>query len=57
MKEKKFGAVILDSVETCAAPGATLYYVFKEKLFNDNDVFIPVTGTKTRPDLLYLPKE
>jgi len=57
MKEKKFSAVILDSVETCAAPGVKTYYTFERNLFNDEDVFIPVTGTKTRPDLLYVPKD
>ncbi|MBI5056261.1 MAG: glycosyltransferase family 39 protein [Nitrospirae bacterium] len=55
MRERKFGAVILDSVETCGLPGFRKYYTLSEKIFKDEEVFFPVTGTRTRPDLIYTP--
>jgi 4-amino-4-deoxy-L-arabinose transferase-like glycosyltransferase len=56
LRENKFDAIFLDSVETCGVPGINEYYTLKETLFKDNNDFIPVIGTKTRPDLIYVPK-
>jgi len=58
LEEKKFSAVIIDSVETCnLQPRIIKNYTLKEKIFNDETVFIPIIGTKTRPDLIYVPTD
>ena len=56
MREKKFGAVIVDSFEPWYPFDMRNYYVKKEKIFNDENVFYPVTGMPTRPEFIYVPK-
>ncbi|RJO60636.1 hypothetical protein C4544_04820 [candidate division WS5 bacterium] len=57
MREKKFGAVIIDSFEPWYPFDMRDHYVEKEKIFDDENVFYPVTGMRTRPEFIYAPKE
>jgi 4-amino-4-deoxy-L-arabinose transferase-like glycosyltransferase len=52
IKEKRFSAIIVDSrwslAESC--------YVRHGVIFDNPDVFWPVTGRRTRPEVIYVPK-
>ena len=54
IKSRKFKAIFLD------APRITQnfdkYYRLEKKLFDKNDVFWPVTGMKTRPEFIFVPR-
>jgi 4-amino-4-deoxy-L-arabinose transferase-like glycosyltransferase len=56
MREKKFGAIIIDSFEPWYPPDMEKYYVKKERIFEDESVFFPVTSMRTRPEFIYVPK-
>jgi hypothetical protein len=57
MREQKFSAIIIDSFEPWYPPDMEKYYKKKERVFNDEKVFFPITGMKTRPEFIYVPKE
>ncbi|RJQ22402.1 MAG: hypothetical protein C4560_02435 [Nitrospiraceae bacterium] len=57
IREKKFAAVIINSFEPWYPPDLEKYYIKKEKIFDDETVFIPVTGLSTRPEFIYVPKD
>jgi hypothetical protein len=57
MREREFAAIIIDSFEPWYPPDMEEYYVKKERIFNDETVFFPVTGPKTRPEFIYVPKD
>lgn len=56
MREKKFSAIIIDSFEPWYPPDMEKYYIKKERIFDDETIFFPVTGMKTRPEFIYVPK-
>lgn len=56
MREQKFSAIIIDSFEPWYPPDMEKYYKKKERIFNDKKVFFPVTGMRTRPEFIYVPK-
>ncbi|MBI5056265.1 MAG: glycosyltransferase family 39 protein [Nitrospirae bacterium] len=55
VREKKFSAIIIDSFEPWYPYDMDKYYVKRERIFDDEKVFIPVTGTETRPEYIYVP--
>jgi hypothetical protein len=64
IREKRFAAIILDSPDE----GFPLtreekdyleinkHYKFQKKVFKDDSVFWPVSGMKTRPENIYIPR-
>lgn len=64
IREQRFGAVILDSLPALDRTGlyqAILplldqYYRQGPLLIEDDDAFWPLTGTRSRPDVIYYPK-
>lgn len=56
MREKKFSAIIIDSFEPWYPPDMEKYYIKKEKIFDGETEFLPITGMKTRPEFIYVPK-
>lgn len=57
IRQKMFDAIIIDSFEPWYPPEMEKYYEKKERIFNDEDVFFPITGMKTRPEFIYVPKK
>jgi len=57
MRGKRFSAIIIDSVEPWYPPDMEKYYVRQEKIFEDETVFLPVTGMQTRPEYIYIPQK
>ena len=54
--QKKFRAIILDD-DWYFLDDVKTYYTQQENVFEDGTVFWPVTGYKTRPEYIYIPKE
>lgn len=61
LTERRFGALILnepqDWFERAWLPETTTFYSPTGQLFDDPTVFWPVTGMRTRPQVIYLPAE
>jgi hypothetical protein len=55
LQEKRFSALILDKMWYCYEP-LELYYTI-EMNYNSPTAFLPVTGGKTRPTFICLPKQ
>jgi hypothetical protein len=53
VRGKKFAAIILDSDWL---PEVEVFYLPERRVFSDNSVFWPVTGMRTRPELIFVPK-
>lgn len=56
LKEKRFGAIILDSDSWDFDEEAKESYTKQHLTYEDEDTFFPVTGLKIRPRYIYLPK-
>jgi Dolichyl-phosphate-mannose-protein mannosyltransferase len=54
---KQFDTIILDSSFILFRPEIEHYYRFKEYVFEDLDVFWPVIGMQTRPEMICVPAE
>lgn len=57
VKERKFGAIVIDSFEPWIPPDMEKYYTEREKIFKDEDIFLPVTGMETRPEYIYIARK
>jgi hypothetical protein len=57
METRRFSAVIIDSTEPWYPPDMKKYYMKKQKIFDDENVFFPVAGMKTRPEYIFVPRE
>jgi len=53
IREKKFAAIILDSHRF--GFDIEKYYKIKEPVFTNKEVFWPVTGSRRRPEFIYVP--
>jgi hypothetical protein len=53
--EKRFGAIIIDS-EWWFSDAIDKYYEKQRRVFDNERIFWPVTGYKTRPEFIYVPK-
>lgn len=53
--EKKFGAIVLDG-GWWFSDDIEQYYEKQRRVFDNDAVFWPVTGYKTRPEYIYIPK-
>ncbi len=59
IQNEKFSAIILDSRDSKVAwypPEIMKHYVKQRRIFDDETVFLPVAGMKTRPEFIYVPK-
>jgi hypothetical protein len=57
IREHRFGAIVLDEPETYFfIREVETSYVRDRELFADPDAFFPVTGVRTRPQYLYVPR-
>ena len=54
IREKRFSAVILDKY--WFQKDIEEHYRIERRIFTDNDVFWPVTGWQTRPEVIYIPR-
>lgn len=61
IESQQFAAIVLDEPSSWFSqiwfPETTEYYIEGQVLFDDPDVFWPVTGMRTRPQSLYVPKD
>ena len=58
LKEKRFAAIVLDAPNDLDFAAAELAesYRFERRVFDDPNVFWPVSGYPTRPQVIYLPR-
>jgi dolichyl-phosphate-mannose-protein mannosyltransferase len=57
IRERRFGAIVIDEPDGYAfMPEIEASYLRTRDLFADPDVFFPVTGTRTRPQHVYVPR-
>ena len=61
IREQRFGAIAIDAPFSWFSdtwfPEVEDYYVLQHVIFEDPNVFWPVTGMRTRPEWLYVPRE
>ena len=64
IKNKKFGAIILDTNGSIAPFDTAMFqkdieqnYILEESILLSDNVFVPVTGLKTIPKFIYVPKK
>jgi len=59
IRNQRFSAIILDSPTSdhwLALPEFDRYYIKQQSLLEDSPAFFPVTGLRTRPDTIYVPR-
>jgi 4-amino-4-deoxy-L-arabinose transferase-like glycosyltransferase len=56
IREQKFGAIILDSPGWYFQEEIEKYYRKERTVFDDDTVFWPVAGKRTRPKFIYVPR-
>jgi len=57
LQNHKFDAIILDAGGNLFSEEIEKYYYKKETIFDDNNIFQPITGIKKRPEFIYVPKK
>jgi hypothetical protein len=54
--ERQFGAVIVDRIDPWISEDLAREYRRSEHLVSDAETFWPVTGLRTRPEWIYVPR-
>ncbi len=57
IQEHRFGAIIVEETWPADRFNIKTYYTLHETIFDDPSVFWTVTGARTRPQFIYLPKD
>jgi 4-amino-4-deoxy-L-arabinose transferase-like glycosyltransferase len=56
IRSQRFSAIIVDDPAWLFHDDIDKYYVLYGRVFDDDTAFWPVTGMRTRPELIYIPK-